>query len=314
MQQYDALIESYIKRCEARNIGKSTIYTRRREIEKFGLWVKRKKPRPKLEKINSEIILDYLKSQSVFRARSTVQAKFSNLRCFFDFLVENNVWHRNPLKWIQGPKVLINSHVPKTLNKIQVEALLKAVFETKENFYKIELPTVFLCLYSLGLRRGEVCNLNIDDWNAEEKTLRVTNLKSQFERYMPIPDSLQNALEVFIPIRKNMLIKKCNPEQKSLFINKFGKRISGNSVSNLLTTCAKKAKIENFTVHQLRHTCATNLISSGVSLPEVKLVLGHSTIDTTLRYTHVAGPERWEAIKKHPLNNFLKTHSKEECL
>jgi len=309
MKKYDALVEDYVRLCEFRKIGKHTIYTRRREIEKFGLWVKRKRPRPKLEDVNAEIIINYLKAQSTCRARSTVQGKFSNLRCFFEFLVEENVWHKNPLKWIRGPKMIVNSHIPKSLKNNEVEELLKACFEVKERFFKYELPAVFLCLYSLGIRRGEASALNIEDWDRESKTLKILNSKSQCERYMPVPESLESALEAFLPVRQNLLTAKKRFDERALFINRNGFRLQGQSISKLFLGCAKRVGIDNFTVHQLRHTCATNLISRGVSLPEVKMVLGHVCIDTTLRYTHVAGPDRWEAINKHPLNNFLNTEN-----
>jgi integrase/recombinase XerD len=58
-------------------------------------------------------------------------------------------------------------------------------------------------------------------------------------------------------------------------------------------------------LHQFRHTCASDLLESGVSLPEVQQMLGHATVVTTTRYLQIADPERARAIKKHPLNDYL---------
>jgi site-specific recombinase XerD len=307
MKQYDALVEAYSKRCEVRNIGAETIYSRRREIERFGLWVKRKRPRPRLENINAEIILDYLNIVSTFKAKSTVYAKFSNLRCFFDFLVQENIWKKNPLKWIRGPKMILNSHVPKSLGQSEVERLFEACFKSRDPIFQYSLPTIFLALYSLGLRRGEVLRLNFDCWDRKEKSLKVLNSKSGHERLMPVPESLERALEAYVPIRQNSLAEKQIYDEPALFINRFGERLSAHAITTHFKRCARKAGIKQFSLHQLRHTCATNLLSKGVPIMEVKLVLGHACIDTTLRYTHVAGPERWAAIQKHPLNEFLSS-------
>ncbi len=306
MKQYDALVEAYIKRIEIRGIGTSTIFTRRREIEKFGLWVKRKKPRPKLGEVGSEIILDYLKNRSAFKARSTMQGRFSDLRCFFDFLVEENIWRKNPLRWIRGPKLILNSHVPKCLGQSDVENIFQACFKVKETLFQYELPVIFMMLYSLGIRRGELVSLSLENWNREQKTIKILCSKGNRERFMPVPESLERALEAYLPVRQNLLLTKKIFEEPALFVNKNGHRLTGASVSSLLLGCARRSGLSAFTVHQVRHTCATNLLSRGVPITEVKMVLGHVSIDTTVRYTHVAGPERWNAIHQHPLNDLFK--------
>ncbi len=313
MKQYDALLDAYEKQLGIRGIGASTILNRRREIERFGLWIKRKKPRPNLSNISAELILEYLKERSAFKARTTIQSKFSDLRCFFEYLVQENVWKKNPLRWIPGPKIILNSHIPKSLKPSEVELLFQQCFQVKEILFQYEMPVIFLTLYSLGLRRGELVNLNFNDWDQREKTLRVRVSKNGRERFMPIPESLERAIEAYLPIRQNVLIKRNVTDEQALFIDGQGKRISGVNVSRRLFGCAKRAGLSKFNVHQLRHTCATNLFAKGVPLPEVKMVLGHASISTTQRYTHVAGPERWQAIQKHPLNNYLSQQGESPC-
>ncbi len=66
-------------------------------------------------------------------------------------------------------------------------------------------------------------------------------------------------------------------------------------------------------VHQFRHTCASDLLEEGLSLPEVKELLGHQGIGTTLRYIHIADPQKHEAVEKHPINALLACESSEEA-
>ena len=68
---------------------------------------------------------------------------------------------------------------------------------------------------------------------------------------------------------------------------------------------AQRAKVPLVSLHQFRHTCASDLLENGASLPEVQTILGHKCVETTSRYLHIAGPERVAAMKKHPLNDYL---------
>jgi site-specific recombinase XerD len=73
----------------------------------------------------------------------------------------------------------------------------------------------------------------------------------------------------------------------------------------LIHRLAHKAKVPLVSLHQFRHTCASDLLENGASLIEVQSILGHKSVESTSRYLHVAGPERARAISKHPLNDYL---------
>jgi integrase/recombinase XerC len=68
------------------------------------------------------------------------------------------------------------------------------------------------------------------------------------------------------------------------------------------------------TVHQLRHTCASDLLENGTSLPEVQGILGHACIQSTCRYIHIAGPERKAAMALHPINSILGPDTSQEVI
>lgn len=76
-------------------------------------------------------------------------------------------------------------------------------------------------------------------------------------------------------------------------------------ISNGIPTMAQRAKIPLVSLHQFRHSCASDLLEAGVHLAEVQRILGHQGIATTVRYTHIADPQRREAIARHPLNDWL---------
>jgi integrase len=80
----------------------------------------------------------------------------------------------------------------------------------------------------------------------------------------------------------------------------------------LVHRLAKSADVPLVSLHQFRHTCASDLLENGVSLPEVQQLLGHATVVTTTRYLQIADPERARAMKQHPLNDYLGSPEQSE--
>jgi site-specific recombinase XerD len=78
-----------------------------------------------------------------------------------------------------------------------------------------------------------------------------------------------------------------------------------DAISSLVKRCARRAGVPEVSLHQFRHTCAADLLESGVKLPQVQKVLGHAVIATTMRYSHIADPQRAAAMQLHPINAFL---------
>jgi len=91
MRRWDGLVDSYIKECEARGLAETTIYTRTRELERFGSWVKRRKPRPRIEQIDSELIIRYVRSRTVCRSKSVVWSVLTELRGMGEHLVKQGL-------------------------------------------------------------------------------------------------------------------------------------------------------------------------------------------------------------------------------
>lgn len=306
MRNFDSVLEGFLDECRARGIGQQTIDARRRELNRWSAWLRNRKPRPKLEDVNSELIIQYIKSRSAFRSKASVAGVMSHLRCFGDYLSREGVWRKNSLKWMQSPKITVNSHIPKTLKRSEIESFLTEAFKSKESLHQYLWPAVILCLFTLGIRRGELVALSLQDWDQRENVLRITHSKVGRQRYMPVPESVKRSLDAYLQIRFRILKQYKKEDCQALFVTKYGEPLSQERVSMGLSRIAKRAKITGFSTHQLRHTCATQLIESGVPLPEVKMVLGHATIDTTMRYIHVCGPEKKKAIELHPINKMLE--------
>ena len=307
MRNWDQLIDNHMRICEARGISPACRAGRRRELDRWGIWLKRRKPKPQVEAIDSEHILEYIKGRTAFHSKASVSGVMSHMRCLGDFLVTEGVWLQNPLRWIRSPKSDPRRHSPRRIDKDHLVKLLAQAASIPNEFRRQQMFATLVVLYGTGIRRGELVRLKMSDWNPIDRTLRIDSNKVNRERVLPLPESVAACLESYLPHRQNRLIQLGIQEEQTIFIKRDGKPYSGERVSVAVHRLAKAAGIPLVTIHQFRHTCASDLLAEGVGLAEVQKVLGHACIVTTVRYAHVADPDRRKAASIHPINHILKS-------
>lgn len=306
MRRWDSLVEAYLEEYVARGVSAGMIGNVQRELERWGNWMKRRRPKPRLEAIEPQLLVRYIQQRTPFRSKATVYSVMSRMRGMGDYLVRQGVWISNPLRWMRGPKITPYHRLPKRIDAEAMQAMWAAA-AVRRNGYEQQLGiTLLALLYGTGLRRGELQRLDVRDWSREEGVLSIDGRKSGTERSVPVPELVYRCIETYLPLRHNQLERLGDIDEPALFINRAGKRVSESSISQAVHTLARRAGVRLHSLHQFRHTCASDLIAAGVSLPEVQRILGHSGIGTTMRYLHVADPERQEAIARHPINDWLE--------
>ena len=186
-----------------------------------------------------------------------------------------------------------------------MQALWKAAVQTRQTFYRFQWLALLAVLYGTGYRRGEVVRMNLSDWDVEEGILKCDGRKTGWERQVPSAELVARCVESYLPHRVNHLHRLRVFEETALFVNREGERMKPEAVSRAIHRLAERAGVSLSTLHQFRHSCATDLLEAGVRLPEVQKILGHRVISTTLRYTHISDPKRREAIERQPLNYWL---------
>jgi integrase/recombinase XerD len=112
-------------------------------------------------------------------------------------------------------------------------------------------------------------------------------------------------LEAYLPLRHNQLEAAGSCGEPALLVSRVGQRLSGMSISHGIHAIARRAQVPMHSLHQFRHSCASDLLEAGVHLAEVQRILGHCAIQTTVRYTHIADPQRRAAMMLHPINDWL---------
>jgi len=307
MERWDRLVGSFMEEYAARGVASGSLEQMRRELDLFGSWLKRRRPRPKLETLADDVDLigGYVASRNSFRSKSTLSGHVSRLRQFGMYLHREGVWHCNPLKWISGPKRDPRSPLPKRLGTHELDAMFQAASEHRMPYQRHLTVVVLSLLYGTGLRRGELARLNVSDWQSEEGVLKVDGRKTGWERTVAAPDLVWRYVESYLPVRHNMLERHGSVQERALLLNARGARMSLTSLSLLVHRCAKRAGVDLRSVHQFRHTCASDLLEMGRSLQEVKAFPGHRAIGTTVRYVHLSNPQRRAAVERHPVNAWL---------
>lgn len=267
--------------------------------------MKHRRPRPQLEKIEPSLLINYIEQRSAFRSKATVSGVVSKMRCMGEFLVREGYWAQNPFRWIKGPKLNPRSHSPGRISQTTMRKLWEAASGNRHDYSRSLWITVLAILYGAGIRRGELERLNVSNWNREEGILVVDGRKTGWERTVVLPDISRQCLESYLVQRHNQLERLKHLDEKALFVSREGLRLNGSVITQGIRRLTRRAGLEGITIHQFRHTCASDLLEAGLHVVQVQQILGHQSISTTVRYLHVSDPQRAAAIQSHPINDIL---------
>lgn len=305
MRRWDSLLERYLGELRTRGLAEETIKGRCRELDRWGSWLKHRRPRRTLEEIGCDQVVQYIQDRATFRSKATVAGIVSNLRSMGEFLVREEIWASNPLRWMRGPKIDPRARSPRRIGSKTMEQLWETAAARRQDYQRYLWVAMLAVFYGTGLRRGELIRLDMSDWHREEGTLLIDGQKTGRERRVAVPSLTWQCVEAYLPHRHNQLERMGRLDQQALFVNQLGGRIGPNSISGGLQTITRRCGLERITLHQFRHSCASDLLEDGVRLPQIQRMLGHQTITTTVRYLQVADPKRHEAVRLHPINRML---------
>jgi site-specific recombinase XerD len=305
MKRWDGVVDSYLRLSESRGLSEGTLEKLRGELDRCGCWLKRRRPRPNLEEVDGQLLIKYIRSRTPFHAKSSVAGVVSVLRGFGDYLLHQGVWTQNPMRWVRGPRLDPRGKLPRRIGRDHLTCLWDAARQQRSGYQQQLATAVLALLYGTGLRRGELERLNVADWRRDEGLLKIDGRKTGRERTVPVSAGMWRCVEAYLPARQNLLEKCGTRGETALFLNRRGDRLRAEQLGTLVHRLAKTAAVPLVTLHQFRHSCASDLLEQGVSLPVVQQMLGHASVSSTTRYLQVADPERARAIGKHPLNDYL---------
>ena len=306
MKRWDSLVDGYLGLCEKRGLSGEWLRGLQSELDRWGTWLKRRRPKPNLEEVDGPMVIAYLRRRTHFHAKATVSGVASKMRCLGEYLVEQGIWRQNPMRWVKGPRLDARGKLPRRIGAEHLKKLWEATGQQRSKYQQHLGVAMLSLLYGTGLRRGELERMNLADWRREESLLRIDGRKTGCERSVPVSEAIGRCLEAYLPLRQNLLEEHGNTAEPALLVNRQGQRLSAQSLGLMVHRLARRAQVPLVSLHQFRHTCASDLLEHGASLPEVQSLLGHKRVSTTFRYLQIADPARAQAMSQHPLNDYLK--------
>jgi integrase/recombinase XerC len=221
----------------------------------------------------------------------------STVRGFFKWLWETRRITRNPASGLRNPKQ------PKRLPAFLTEGESRALLELPKavDFPTARIACLLELLYASGLRVSELVGLDLQDLLVDQRTLRVMG-KGRKERLVPYHAQAARVLEAYLQFRSAFLAAKALPVLPALFLNQRGGRLTTTSVRALLHSALEAAAVRSrVSPHALRHSFATHLLNRGMDLRAIQELLGHASLSTTQRYTHLGLEELARTYEKaHP--------------
>lgn len=207
----------------------------------------------------------------------------STTRTFFRWLFETQRLASNPASGLRNPKQ--PQRLPAFLTEGESDALLD--LPEAVDFPSARLRCLLELLYAAGLRVSELTGLDLQDLLLEQRTLRVLG-KGRKERLVPYHAKAAEVLGSYLAHRGAYLALKGLPGTPALFLNQRGGRLTPTSVRTFLARALDDAALRaRVSPHALRHSFATHLLSHGMDLRAIQELLGHASLSTTQRYTHL---------------------------
>ncbi|MBP1047967.1 tyrosine-type recombinase/integrase [Enterococcus sp. BWM-S5] len=254
---------------------------------------------PFINKLNQE---DQLKISSLKR-------KMITYRMFYKYLASNNIIPRNQQFEDSRISYPIQKKMPKTLKISDIDHLLSTMYFRSQNeavsIYQRKNCTRDIALLELlistGIRISEASSIDLSDYDQMDNSLLIHG-KNGKERLIYLSShETKQAITTYLKIRGTY-----HPVDQSLFVNKYGKRLSIYGIEDIFSKYLKLADIQTpATPHHLRHTFATELLNNGANIREVQELLGHSSIVTTQIYTEVSMERKRHVLDTYNYRNSL---------
>ncbi len=217
-------------------------------------------------------------------SRASIARHLSALRSFFKYLMREEAVDANPARTVATPRR--EKHLPSVLQTSDVATLLE--MPDLESPLGIRDRAWMELTYASGLRISELVGIDLDDIEVRARLVKVRG-KGGKERIIPFGTKAEEAIRAYLRVRD------AAPEETALFLNHRGERITARSVRRLFNRYVRDASLRaGVSPHTLRHSFATHLLNAGADLRAIQELLGHASLSTTQKYTHL---NDWQLIK-----------------
>ena len=273
-----------------RGLAKATVSAYESDLNKYVAWLQTHgitKP----DDIAKQDVEDYIAALDADGESARSKARrLASIHEFHRFALAQHAVSADVAAAVKAPKGA--SVLPDVLSVDEVSRLLDAAAVGGSTDPVVLRDKALLeFMYATGCRVSEAVGTNLDDIDLEEKVVRLMG-KGSKQRLVPLGSYARNSVVAYLNAGRGELERRSTakvPERRALFLNKRGKRISRQSVWEIVKTAGERAGITKpLHPHTLRHSFATHLIQGGADVRTVQELLGHASVTTTQIYTHVS--------------------------
>ncbi len=286
----------------------NTILSYEADIEQFYEYLRGPDKKPVVvEAVNSLDIRGFMAHLArLGLKKNSTQRKLASLRSFFKYMYREGVIDKNPAKSVASPKQ--EKPQPEVLSVDDAALLMEA--PQGESAKPVRDRAILETFYSCGLRISELSALDREDIDFQTGMLRVTG-KGDKERLVPIGSKALEALKEYLGLMDETLTKISAQGREGvtpIFLNRKGERLGVRSIRRVVDGYSKVTCLPGkVTPHTLRHTFATHMLEGGTDLRSIQEMLGHSSLSTTQKYTHLNMDSLMEVYDKaHPRSGAKK--------
>jgi len=283
---------------DERNVSPHTLRAYEREVRRFVDFAGAEMGCARARDASPATVRAYLAHLHMERlAKVSAQRALAALRTYFRFLGREGVVGANPAKVVATPRA--PKKLPDVVTAPDLAQLLEALPATpagRRDRAALEL------LYGSGLRAAELVGLDLDDLDLGRRLVRVRG-KGGKERVVPFGHPAVAAIRAYLPARAGWRAAAADRDPgEPLFVNQRGGRLSDRSLRRIVDAAVHRiASIHHLHPHTLRHAFATHLLEAGMDLRAIQELLGHASLSTTQRYTHLDLAHLMETYRKaHP--------------
>jgi len=264
-----------------RRMSKNTLEAYKRDVHEFVAFEGARGMTDLLDTSSTEIVAFLHDLKISGKSAATVNRKLASVRAFFNFLMNSGLVSSNPTADIKSPKI-----ERKELEYLTLEEVDK-LLETPDNSIRgIRDKAILEVLYATGIRVSELIEADLEDINMRMGFITCDGEQSK-ARIVPLGRPARAALETYIYEARNALVKD-NTEEKALFVNYYGSRITRQGLWKVLKEYGEKAGIEKkLTPNIMRNSFAVHMLQNGADLKSLQELMGHEDISATQAYLAV---------------------------
>ena len=268
--KFNTYYEQHCKHLKLKGLRPKTIEAYSRAIRRIGEYFDLR-----LDDLTQDELLDYFHQLKQRASWSTVKLDLYGLKFFYTHVLKRE-WDQIPI--IKSPKV---KRIPNILSVEEVDKLIKA---TRKLSYRV----FFFTIYSMGLRLSEGLALQVGDIDAKTMQVHIRNSKGNKDRIVPLPMVTLNVLRRFWKVHKHPLFIFPNRKRGLKNAHLVDSHLDRGGVQNAMQAVVKELDFKKkISCHSLRHSYATHLLEAGVDMLQVQKLLGHVSLLTTEKYTHL---------------------------